>query len=98
MGPELEDILLQKGLLGRCRVLKVPHHGARPNNPEELAEIIRPELAVISVGEDNRFGHPAREAVENYTAIGSTVYRTDLCGAVIMESDGENITCKSMIE
>ncbi|MDQ7798076.1 MAG: DNA internalization-related competence protein ComEC/Rec2 [Candidatus Edwardsbacteria bacterium] len=98
MGPELEDILLQKGLLGRCRVLKVPHHGARPNNPEELAGIISPELAVISVGENNRFGHPAREAVENYTAIGSTIYRTDLCGAVMMESDGESITCKSMIE
>jgi len=98
MGPELESILLSKGLLGRCKVLKVPHHGARPNNPAGLANIIRPEMAVISVGEKNRFGHPAREALENYAACGSRIFRTDQCGAVIVETDGENIKYSSMIE
>jgi competence protein ComEC len=98
MGPELEGILLQKGLLGSCRVLKVPHHGARPNNPAELTEIIKPEIAVISVGEDNRFGHPAREALDNYEKCGSKIFRTDQHGAIIIESDGENITYKSMVE
>lgn len=98
MGPELEGILLQKGLLGKCRVLKVPHHGARPNNPAELAEIINPEIAIISVGQNNRFGHPAQEALANYEKCGSKIFRTDQHGAVIIESDGENITYKSMIE
>ncbi len=98
MGPELEEILLQKGLLGRCKVLKVPHHGARPNNPAELAEIINPELAIISVGENNRFGHPAREALDHYAECGSKIFRTDQHGAVIVETDGENIKYSSMIE
>ncbi len=98
MGPELEDILLKKGLLGTCQVLKVPHHGARPNNPAGLTEIIHPELAIISVGENNRFGHPAQEALDNYAKCGSKIFRTDHCGAIIIESDGENITYKSMIE
>jgi competence protein ComEC len=98
MGPELEEILLHQGLLKDCRVLKVPHHGARSNNPAWLAERLQPKLAVISVGGSNRFGHPAPEALENYAACGAKIFRTDWNGAVIVESDGQNISYSCMIE
>lgn len=98
MGPDLEKILLHKGLLKDCRVLKVPHHGARSNNPAWLAETLRPQLAVISVGGNNRFGHPAPEALESYALCGSKILRTDRDGAVMVESDGENIKYRCMIE
>lgn len=98
MGPELEEILLHQGLMKDCRVLKVPHHGARSNNPAWLVERLRPQLAVISVGGNNRFGHPAPEALENYAACGAKIFRTDRNGAVMMESDGEDIHYSCMIE
>lgn len=98
MGPELKEILGRKGLLRQCKILKVPHHGARPNNPASLASTLRPELAVISVGENNRFGHPSREALDNYSLCGTKIFRTDQCGAVIMETEGENIKYSSMLE
>jgi competence protein ComEC len=98
MGPELESILRERGLLGRCKVLKVPHHGARSNNPAGLTETVRPELAVISVGGNNRFGHPSPEALENYRACGSRILRTDQCGAAIVETDGDGVKYSSMLE
>jgi competence protein ComEC len=98
MGPELGEILHKKGLFSNCRVVKVPHHGARPNNQIFFVDRLRPELAVISVGENNRFGHPSQEALDNYANCGSKILRTDLCGAVMVESDGEKVKYTSMIK
>jgi len=97
MGPELEGHLLRQGLLPRCTVLKVPHHGARANNARGLAEAMRPEAAVISVGEFNRFGHPSPQALENYAGAGSMILRTDLSGAVRLTCDGEVCSMETML-
>lgn len=98
MGPELQGHLLRQGLLRPCTVLKVPHHGAGHNNGRGLAEVVRPAVAVVSVGEFNRFGHPSPQALENYRATDARILRTDLCGAVTLSSDGEECLIRTMLE
>lgn len=62
-------------------LLKVGHHGSRHSTGSSLLQITRPVLAVIGVG-TNRYGHPSPEVLERLAVAGSTVYRTDLTGAV----------------
>jgi competence protein ComEC len=70
-------------------ILKVAHHGSEdPGLPEEL-NVLRPEVAVISVGRGNDYGHPRPQTLAALaSAPGLAVYRTDLDGRVVVESDG----------
>ena len=70
-------------------VLKVPHHGSKTSAPEFLSAV-RPVLAVIQAGADNRFGHPHAETLEALS--GSRVFRTDEHGRVTVLTDGRSIT------
>jgi competence protein ComEC len=63
-------------------VLKVPHHGSAGDAGSRLVETVRPALAVISVGENNQFGHPSPETLRELEAVGAKVMRTDRDGAV----------------
>jgi competence protein ComEC len=78
-----------KGGAGRFDVLKVPHHGSRLQDPALLAEVRAP-VALISVGVDNTYGHPARATLDLLRADSSAVFRTDQRGdiAVGRTSDG----------
>jgi len=98
MGPALEDTLRRRGLLGRCTVLKVPHHGSRVNNAQWIIDAFRPEVCVIPVGERNRFGHPAPEVVDGYRRAGARVLRTDRCGAVVITCDGLRYSVSTMAD
>jgi competence protein ComEC len=98
MGPEMEDMIYKQGLLKKCTVLKVPHHGSHVNNSSGVIECLKPEVAVIQVGENNRFGHPSAEVVNNYRAAGSRVFRTDISGAIEMETDGIGLKVTTMIK
>ncbi len=71
-------------------VLKVPHQGAQDSLYSELLLQSEPELAVISVGANNRFGHPSRETLKMLQDFGVTVKRTDLDGTIEIVSDGSN--------
>lgn len=64
-------------------LLKVAHHGSKYTTDEEFLELIRPKIALISCGENNRYGHPHEEVLERLENIGSKIYRTDESGAVI---------------
>lgn len=72
-------------------VLKVPHHGSRSSSTPSFVEAVRPRVAVISVGPDNRYGLPAPEVEARYRAQGVCVLRTDRCGAVTVLSDGRRL-------
>ncbi len=77
-------------------VLKVAHHGSADDGLRELLERTRPEVAVISVGLGNDYGHPTPStlrALEHEP--GLDVYRTDLDGRVTLESDGSRIWIRS---
>lgn len=68
-------------------VLKVPHHGSARQHPE-LLDRLDPALALITCGEDNRYGHPAPSTLDALRAAGATVLRTDVHGTLALTADG----------
>jgi competence protein ComEC len=70
---------------GRLEVLKVAHHGSEDAGLADLLASARPRLALISVGEDNAYGHPAPATLATLAAARVPVLRTDLDGAVTVE-------------
>jgi competence protein ComEC len=69
-------------------VLKVAHHGARSSTTPAFLDAVRPAVAVVSVGSRNAFGHPDPGVLARLARAGATVYRTDVDGAVTLETDG----------
>ena len=75
--------------LSRCQILKVGHHGSSHSTTKELLRAVKPEVAFISCGKKNPFGHPAKEAVERITAVNCEYYRTDEQGNIRVETNGK---------
>ncbi len=71
-------------------ILKIGHHGSRNSSSEEFIEKISPEIAVISVGKDNKYGHPHQEVLETLNKYGIRVLRTDQDGDIKIISNGKN--------
>lgn len=65
-------------------ILKVAHHGSRYSTSEEFLVAAVPDMAVISCGEDNSYGHPHEETLKRLEAVGSRMFRTDEYGAIKM--------------
>ncbi|HUF53087.1 MAG TPA: DNA internalization-related competence protein ComEC/Rec2 [Dehalococcoidia bacterium] len=86
---EGEAALVQSGTDLRSTVLKVPHHGSRTSTSEAFLSRVAPAIGVISVGAENRFGHPAAEVLGRLS--GDHVLRTDEHGDVRIETDGERV-------
>ena len=78
-----ERMLLKQTQLPRLELLVVGHHGSNEATGLDLLLATCPEAAVISVGEDNRYGHPRKEVLERLTRFGCDIYRTDLQGTII---------------
>ena len=78
----VEEALLKAGLDLRADVLKVPHHGSKTSSSTGFLLAVQPKTALISVGQDNRFGHPRPEILARYEALGIPVRRTDEEGRV----------------
>ncbi len=66
----------------KCHILKIPHHGSKYSSSIEFLKETNPLIAVISVGKNNNYGHPAPEVIEKLADLGIIIYRTDLDGAV----------------
>jgi competence protein ComEC len=90
-----EARLVASGAPLRAAVLKVAHHGSRGSSTDEFLRAVSPQVAVISVGARNAYGHPAPETLARLDASGAAVYRTDRDGAVILESDGRALTVRA---
>jgi len=88
----VEDALCRRyGDFLRSEVLKVGHHGSSTSSGEEFLALVRPRHAVISVGVLNSFDQPSGEVLERLERSGSTVSRTDEDGAVIFETNGDQV-------
>ncbi len=70
-------------------ILKIGHHGSRNSSSEEFIEKISPEIAVISVGKDNKYRHPHQEVLDMLARYGITVLRTDQRGDIKIISNGK---------
>jgi competence protein ComEC len=84
--PEAQEALLRTGADLRADVLKVPHHGSRYQQPD-LVDAVDPQVAVVSAGADNDYGHPAPETLAMLQRSDVQTYRTDRDGdvAVVVE-------------
>lgn len=82
-GAAAEKLLLAEHELPQLEVLVVGHHGSKTSTCEELLEVTRPQYALISVGADNTYGHPAQEVLERLLAFGCLIFRTDLNGTIV---------------
>lgn len=72
-------------------VLKIGHHGSKTSTNESFLGYASPEYVVISVGADNRYGHPHEEVINLLDRFEISVFRTDEMGTVVVKSDGENL-------
>ena len=92
-----EEMLARYRLNGKldCDLLKVGHHGSDSSSTEAFLRAVSPELAVISCGEGNDYGHPKQVILDRLDALNVTYWRTDLLGSVVVVSDGTTLTKKA---
>jgi competence protein ComEC len=72
-------------------VLKVGHHGSRTSSTDVFLDAVKPQVALVSVGAANRYGHPAPEVISALRARQVDILRTDRDGAIVMRSDGRSV-------
>ena len=78
-----EKEILKKYNLNSIDILKVGHHGSKTSSGKEFIDKINPKYSVISVGVNNKFGHPNKEALNNLEQ--SKIYRTDINGSIMFK-------------
>jgi competence protein ComEC len=93
----IERQILPQLAPARTRLLKVAHHGSRTSTSPELLAAWPPDVAVISAGRGNTFGHPAPDVVQRLEASGAAIYRTDQDGQVTIETDGQAVSVRTFV-
>ncbi len=86
-----ERMLMRSGEVLKADILLAPHHGSRTSSTEAFLQVVKPRLALFSVGYRNRYGFPHHEVLERYTDHGAIVSRTDTGGALQMEITPDGI-------
>ena len=91
---EGEECLLRHLKEREYKVLKVAHHGSKNSTSEEFLETVKPQVALISAGEDNPYQHPNHETLERLEQVKCKIYSTEKSGAITMRTDGNSLTIK----
>lgn len=76
----------------KADVIKLGHHGSSTSSTAKYIEAVDPDYAIITLGKDNKYGHPHRETIALMDEMGITVLRTDRDGTIVAISDGENVS------
>ena len=84
-----EGSLLATPVQLESEILKVPHHGSRSSSTQPFLEAVSPQVAIASLGYNNRFRFPAPEVVDRYERQGTAFLRTDQAGTITVRSDGK---------
>ena len=79
-------------------ILKVAHHGSKTSSITEFIEKIKPKYAIIGVGEDNKFGHPSDNTIQNLEKANIRIYRTDKMGEIEMKTNGKEIKINEFLK
>ena len=96
-GAEAEQRILASGADVQADVLKVGHHGSAYSSTPDFIRAVSPRYAIISVGRDNLFGHPAPDTLATLQGAGVRSYRTDKDGAVTVETDGDTADVREFL-
>ncbi len=92
---EVEEKLIASGEDLSAEILKVGHHGSLSSTGQEFLNFVDPQFAVIQVGEDNAFGHPAYRTIRNLEKAGIKIFRTDWYGDIVLSTDGTEINLQN---
>jgi beta-lactamase superfamily II metal-dependent hydrolase len=82
------QFLIKSGNSLNVDILKVGHHGSSSSSSPLFIKSIGPKIAVISCGQDNKYGHPHQETISLLQSLGIVVYRTDLSGTILIKTNG----------
>ena len=88
-GVEVEENLLEKYNLKNIDVLKVGHHGSKTSSSKSFIDEINTKYSIISVGKNNRYGHPNDSVLENLN--NSKIYRTDQDGSIMFKVKNDKL-------
>ena len=95
-GEKLEEsTLMYTGMNIQSNILHVGHHGSRNASSTEFLNEVNPDYGIISVGKDNIYGHPHREALDRFKKQNIKILRTDILGDILMISDGKDVIFSS---
>ena len=89
---ESENEMLARNRSLSAKILHVGHHGSRTSTSQAFLDAVLPEIAVISCGKGNSFGHPHEEVLSRLEEARVTIYRTDLHGTIVISTDGASLT------
>lgn len=89
---DIENYLLKNNSNIKCDLIKVGHHGSNSSTSNNFIKKVNPKYAVISVGKDNEYNHPAQKVLDRLDRYDIQIIRTDESGNVIVTSDGNNIS------
>ncbi len=93
---KVEENILKKYAISNIDILKVGHHGSKTSSSKEFINTINPKYSIISVGKNNRYGHPNKEVLNHLDK--SKIYRTDLDGSIMFKIRNNRLkieTCSS---
>lgn len=90
------DEMIDDGRIGSIDIYKVGHHGSKQALDDESARILSPQIALVSVGANNRYGHPAEVTLERLREVGAHVFRTDEEGDVSCKITKERIAVETL--
>ena len=93
---EVEEEMINNGVLTDIDVLKAGHHGSNTSSSQAFLDVVKPEYVVIQCGAGNSYGHPHEEPMQRFSALTDKIYRTDLQGSIVITSDGHslNVSCE----
>ena len=92
-----EEAMLEEYTRGELDVdiLKAGHHGSSTSTTKEFFDEVTPEVALISCGEGNKYGHPHEETLDRFEEAEIEVYRTDIHGTIVIKTDGVTYTIET---
>ena len=94
-GVEVEKYLIEKYNLNGIDVLKVGHHGSKTSSSERFIDEVNPKYSIISVGKNNRYGHPNKDVLDNLED--SKIYRTDQDRSIIFKMKNNKLKIEKCI-
>ena len=92
-GVEKEKDILEKYNISGIDILKIGHHGSKTSSSKEFINEINPNYSIISVGKNNRYGHPNKEVLNNLGQ--SKIYRTDIDGSIMFRIKNNKLKIKT---